>query len=207
MGNLKMGCFCSSQSPADFDGIKEYSQQNQATILELINKDNKEELKIQFGLGWRTHHGLLKKKDTGRRYLHVLQEKDKFSLMSDIPITMDTDSLLANGPEDKKMYTYLLTNIVVLRNIHSSLSSMENIDIKVKSVINPEILEFMNTNKPEKSEKEGDENYAMYKYLMENIFKKAEEKPVEQKPAEQETDKKKDEEQKETEKKTDEPAQ
>jgi hypothetical protein len=81
------------------------------------------------------------------------------------------------------MYTYLLTNIIVLKNIHSSLSNMDNINIKVKQVIdNPEILEFMKTTKPANSEKEGEENYEMYKYLMENVFcvKKAEEKKPEE---------------------------
>ena len=58
-----MGCFCSSQSPSDFDGIKEYSQTNQAAIEEHITKDNKDELKIHFSLGWRTHHAIKQEKD------------------------------------------------------------------------------------------------------------------------------------------------
>lgn len=52
---------------------------------------------------------------------------------------------------------------------------MENINIKVKFIIDePEIIEFMNNNKPANSEKEGEENFEMYKYLMENVFKKPE---------------------------------
>ena len=81
------------------------------------------------------------------------------------------------------MYTLLLTNPIVLKNIFTSLSNMDNINIKVKQVIDtPEIIEFMKTNKPANSEKEGDENYEMYKYLMENVFcvKKVEEKKVEE---------------------------
>lgn len=35
----------------------------------------------------------------------------------------------------------------------------------------------MNDNKPENSEKVGDENYEMFKYLMENVFKKPEKEP------------------------------
>ncbi len=59
-----------------------------------------------------------------------------------------------------------------MRNIHSTLSNAENINIKAKYVIyDPEIVEFISNNKPENSEKEGDENYEMYKYLMENVFK------------------------------------
>jgi len=57
---------------------------------------------------------------------------------------------------------------------------MDNINIKVNAVINnAEIIEFMVNNKPANSEKEGDENYEMYKYLMENVFRKPQEKKVE----------------------------
>ena len=56
---------------------------------------------------------------------------------------------------------------------------MDNINIKVKSVIdNPDIIEFMRSAKLPNIEK-GEENYEMYKYLMDNIFKKPEEKTPE----------------------------
>jgi hypothetical protein len=58
-----MGCFCSSQSPADFDGIIEYTKLNQANIMECITKDSKDELKVHFALGWRTHHAFKEEKD------------------------------------------------------------------------------------------------------------------------------------------------
>lgn len=69
----------------------------------------------------------------------------------------------------------MLTNLFVLKNIYSSLYAIENINIKVDCVIqNKEIFDFMVNNKPENSEKFGEENYDMYKYLMENVFKNPE---------------------------------
>ena len=45
------------------DGQKEYSQANQAAIIEHIEKHDKLELKNHFALGWRTHHALKEEKD------------------------------------------------------------------------------------------------------------------------------------------------